>query len=59
MNIEKKTISRKKFFGTLGKGAVVVAIASMLPFNLFAKKEKKSKNKIDIKIHPSAVRRNK
>ena len=55
-----KQISRRNFFGTLGKGAVLAATATVLPIKLISSVNKVSKKeKIKIAIHPSAVKRTK
>lgn len=51
-----KKIGRKVFVGRLGKGAFFAFLASVLPLKIFA--SYKPEQKIDIKIHPSAVKRN-
>lgn len=52
-------INRKNFFGKIGKGALVAAVASVLPFKFLSSVAKASSNKnIKVKIHPFAVKRN-
>jgi len=52
-------INRKIFFEKIGKGVFVAAVASIIPFKFFTSNGITStKNKIKIKIHPSAVKRN-
>lgn len=52
-------INRKNFFGKIGKGALVAAVASVLPFKFLSSVSKASSNKnIKVKIHPFAVKRN-
>jgi hypothetical protein len=54
-----ENIDRKKFFKTIGKGALVVALSSYLPVKFLSKADKISKqSNPKIKIHPSAVKRN-
>lgn len=58
--IKMKKLDRKKFFNTIGKGALITAIASVLPVKYFTSVVKSSdQNKIKIELHPSAVKRNK
>lgn len=55
-----KQINRRDFFGTFGKGAVITAVAAVLPTKLISSVNKVSKKeKIKIVIHPSAVKRTK
>jgi hypothetical protein len=54
--MESKTYTRGKFFGTIGKGALYTFLASVLPVKLLSAKNFYRK-KIDIHIHPSAVKR--
>lgn len=55
-----KQISRRNFFGTFGKGAVIAAVAAALPAKLISSVNKVSKKeKIKVVIHPSAVKRTK
>ena len=55
-----KQISRRNFFGTFGKSAVVAAVAAALPTKFISSVDKASKKeKIKIAIHPSAVKRTK
>lgn len=51
-----KKISRKIFVGRIGKGAFLTFLASILPYKILA--SQKPEKKIDVKIHPSAVKRN-
>lgn len=51
-----KRFNRKIFVGRVSKGAFYTFIASILPFKIFA--SYKPEKKIDIKIHPLAVKRN-
>lgn len=52
-------INRNRFFSTLGKGALVTAIISAVPFKLFSNLSKTStKKKIQVVVHPSAIKRN-
>ena len=54
-----ENMNRNKFFRTLGKSSLLLAIASAMPLNLFSKLDKVSKEmKIKIVIHPSSVKRN-
>jgi len=54
-----ENMDRKNFFKTVGKGALIVAVASSLPIKFLTKTEKLSKqSNPKIKIHPSAVKRN-
>lgn len=50
-------IGRRKFFSRVGMGALGLTLLSSFPFKLFAKE--KNMKKIKVKIHPSAVKRNK
>jgi hypothetical protein len=59
MNLFKSEYNRRNFFGMVTKSAVGFAVLSSLPGKLFSKTQKKLKKKINIKIHPSAVKRNK
>lgn len=54
--MEIKTYTRSKFFGAIGKGTLYTFLASVLPVKLLAAKNFYQK-KIDIQIHPSAVKR--
>lgn len=52
-------INRNKFFASFGKGLLVTALAGAVPFKLFSKLSKASgQNKINVAIHPSAIKRN-
>ena len=51
------TFNRKKFFEKIGKAAVVVGLASMLPIKIFGTKKNRINQKIKVNIHPSAVKR--
>ncbi len=54
-----ESMNRNKFFTTLGKSTLLLAIASAIPFNFFSKLSKVStEKKIKIAIHPSSVKRN-
>lgn len=60
--MERKNYNRRKFFGTLGLSAVGIALLNSLPGKIFAGEKNKRKNKAKsslVKIHPSAVKRNK
>ena len=50
-------IGRRKFFSRVGMGALAFTLLSSFPFKLFAKE--KSIKKVNVKIHPSAVKRTK
>jgi hypothetical protein len=55
--MDSKKFSRNSFISKFGKGALITSIVSWLPIKfLFSKKN--DNKKIDIKIHPSAVKRN-
>jgi hypothetical protein len=55
-----ENIDRKNFFKTIGKGALIVALSSALPIKFFSKAAHLSRqSNPKIKIHPSAVKRNK
>ena len=52
-------MNRNKFFATLGKSTILVAIATAIPFKFFSNLNRVSREKkIKIAIHPSAVKRN-
>jgi len=52
-------MDRNKFFGTLGKGALVAAVSALMPFKMFSNLPKAyGGKKIKISIHPSAIKRN-
>ena len=52
-------MNRNKFFATLGKSTILIAIATAIPFKFFSNLSKASREKkIKIAIHPSAVKRN-
>jgi len=52
-----KKYSRKNFFSTVGKGIIIGFVASVFPLRrLIAKR--KNDQKINLHIHPSAVKRN-
>ncbi|MHB8906193.1 MAG: hypothetical protein ACYC4T_12695 [Melioribacteraceae bacterium] len=54
-----ENMNRNKFFTTLGKSTLMLALASALPVNLFSKLSRVSiEKKIKIVIHPSSVKRN-
>jgi len=50
--------NRRKFFAIIGKGILGVSLFSSIPFSIFSKNIKEKKLKT-VKIHPSAVKRNK
>ena len=54
----KTRMKRKKFFSTIGLGALGVLLAGFSPLKIF-NKNKKSGEKIKVKIHPLAVKRKK
>lgn len=54
--MEIKKYTRGKFFGTIGKGTLYTLLVSVLPFKLLSAKNFYRK-KIDIQMHPSAVKR--
>lgn len=58
MKFSERKIERRKFFGTAGKGLIAAAVLSALPFKLQSLFVKKEKN-VKVKIHPSAIKRNK
>jgi len=52
-----KKYSRKNFFSTVGKGIIIGFVTSIFPLKkLIAKR--KNDQKINLQIHPSAVKRN-
>lgn len=51
------TYTRKKFFNTVGKGTILAMVASVFPLRILTAKGKNNK-KINVQIHPSAVKRN-
>ena len=52
-------MNRNKFFGTIGKGTLVAAVISFIPFKIFSNLSKASeRKKIKVSIHPSAIKRN-
>lgn len=51
-------IDRKKFFLIGTASFLGAALLKSLPFSLFAKKDVAAKNKLTVKINPSAVSRN-
>ncbi len=56
----KKKIDRRSFFSTIGKGVIITAVASALPTKFISSIDRISKKeKINIVIHPSAVKRTK
>ena len=55
-NQELKTIERKKFFSSFGKGFIGLLLVSSFPVKLFGKKDIK---RVEIKINPQAVSRKK
>ncbi len=54
----KKEMTRKKFFGTIGMGAIAAFLISSVPFK-YAKSLKRNmkKKNYQVTIHPSAVKR--
>ena len=53
-------VDRRNFFEKIGKASLIVAAATVLPIKLFGSKKRERANKnIKVKIHPSAVKRNK
>jgi len=55
-----KKINRRNFFSTFGKGVVITAVAASLPTKFISSVNRVSKKeKINIVIHPSAVKRTK
>ena len=48
-------IGRRKFFNRFGLGALAVTVLSSFPLSLFSKS--KNNQKINVQIHPSAVKR--
>ena len=52
-------IDRRKFFNKLSLGAVGAILLSFSPMKLLAKKKNNLPDKINIKLHPNSVRRNK
>ncbi|NJD21367.1 MAG: hypothetical protein FIA82_01680 [Melioribacter sp.] len=55
-----KKIDRRSFFSTFGKGAIITAVVSALPTKFISSIDRVSKKeKINIVIHPSAVKRTK
>jgi hypothetical protein len=54
MNIKKYT--RKNFFSRVGKGSLYAFLASAFPIKLIT--SVKNSDKINIQIHPKAVKRN-
>jgi len=53
---ETKKIKRKKFFSQTGKGIAGLLLLSSFPLKLFAGKKKR---RVEIKLNPQAVGRNK
>lgn len=54
-----ENMNRNKFFTTLGKSTLLLAIVSAIPLNFFSKLDKVSREKkIKIAIHPFSVKRN-
>lgn len=52
-------MNRNKFFTTLGIGALVASITTVIPFKFFSNLSKASRQKkIQVSVHPSAVKRN-
>jgi len=52
-------MDRKNFFQKIGFGVMLAAISTSLPAKLFSSIAKSSlSKKVNIKIHPSAVKRN-
>ncbi len=56
--IGKNKMDRKKFFQNLGKGALFFAVLKAFPFKFFNNINRNAKQ-IKVKIHPSAIKRNK
>lgn len=54
----KRTINRKKFFGNIGKGFLLIAVVKYFPFK-FIKNINRNSAKVKVTIHPSAIKRNK
>jgi hypothetical protein len=52
-------IDRKKFFLTAGVSFLGISLLNKFPFKLFGKNSKFENGKIQVKINPSAVSRNK
>lgn len=53
----ENSFNRKKFFEKIGKAALVIGLASVLPIKFFGTKKKRINRKIKVYIHPSAVKR--
>lgn len=51
-------IDRKKFFLTAATSFLGISLLNKFPFNLFEKNSKSENDKIQVKINPSAVSRN-
>jgi len=56
--IGKIKMDRKRFFQNLGKGALFVALLKAFPLKFFNNVNRNAK-KVKVKIHPSAIKRNK
>ncbi|MCX7876163.1 MAG: hypothetical protein N2321_08365 [Melioribacteraceae bacterium] len=52
-------LNRKKFFSFLTKTALFTTVISALPINFIKSLNKASEEKINIKINPDAIKRNK
>lgn len=51
-------IDRRNFFGKIGKVSLIAAVVSVIPFKIFGKGKISGTQKVKVKIHPSAVKRN-
>ena len=55
---EKKLLKRRNFFYYIGAAAATAAVASLLPFNIFKKKQDTPRaSSIKVKENPYAVKR--
>jgi hypothetical protein len=54
-----KSIGRRTFFNKISMTAIGTMLLSFFPLNLFANNKKKIASKIQVKLHPNSVRRNK
>jgi hypothetical protein len=52
-----KKIDRKNFFGLISSGVMIGSIISFAPIKLFGNIARSASKKIEIKIHPLAVKR--
>ncbi|NMB81417.1 MAG: hypothetical protein GYA14_06325 [Ignavibacteria bacterium] len=52
-----KSYTRKNFFSTVGKGTIFAMVTSVFPIKILTAKGQ-NKQKINVQIHPSAVKRN-